>query len=227
MSSEQLAVHFDESRTLYAAIFNEDGEVFDFDSDTFVALGLPPVDPYWPLEENVGTGGSGFSQYWFADPLDLARINPSATAMAVRINVFDQAGGSEDLAADTVIQVSDLTIKGGELVGSGGAGMQCLFEPIYRPNDDTMKFTVALELNGEAIELDVAASCAIVIRQVNPVTGANLFSVSVSAPDANGHFTLSKLAPNLSGDTSTYRAIITIVNDGVTYTFTKFFPGYA
>ena len=227
MSSEQLPVHFTDSRTLYAALFNGAGEVFDFDSDNFVALSLPPVDAFYPMSENVGTGGAGFSSYWFTDPLDLSRINGTATPMDVELKVFDRVGGSEDLAADTVIHTSAFAVKNGERVEPGAAGMVCLFEPIYRANDDKMKFTVALELNGVAVTLDGAASCEIVVRQVNPITGADLFSASVSAPDANGVFSLSQSAPNLSGDTSTYRALITVVNDGVTYEFTKFFPGYA
>lgn len=229
MATEQLPVLFPTGRTLWAGVFNEGGEVFDFDSDTFVAPTLPPVDPSYEMEEMDHTGGNGQNVYLFVDPLDLSRINGTSTPLSVVINVYDQVGGSPDLDADTVIASGNATIKEGEVAAPGFTTISCQFLPVYRMNDDTLILTLWLEIGGNKVTLAGDATCSVAVRQLNPVQGTNLFAVSASAPDANNVFTLEKEAP--WEDTDLYakglRAVITIVNDGVTYTFTKLFPGYA
>jgi hypothetical protein len=225
MTVEKLAHQYAAGSDLYVACFNEDGDVFDFDSNTWVAISLPPVDPFLaPTAEETGTGGDGYSDYWW--DIDLGLLNATATEMAVRVKVFEQAGGSPVLADDAVVGISDVSVvSGAEVVVADFT--ECVFTPAYRAGNDTIYFTAQLRVNGQPVTLAGGDTCTIVVRQINPLAGSNLFTVGPSAPDANGVFTLSQVNPGLNADTVVYRAIITMVVDGVTYTFHQHFPSYA
>src|SRR3990167_4329077 len=221
MTVEKLAHEYAAGSDLYVACFNEDGEVFDFDAAAWVAIGLPPVDPFLePTAEETGTGGDGYSDYWW--DIDLGLLNPTATEMAVRVKVFEQVGGSPVLADDTVIGISDVSILSGAQVEVGFT--ECVLTPIYRAGSDTMYFTAQLRINGQPVTPTGADTCTIIVRQINPLSGSNLFTVGPVTVDANGQFTLSKLNPNLNADTSIYRALVTIVISSVSYSFELHFP---
>lgn len=226
MSTENVVLHYEAGLNIYVAAFRSDGKVFDWDAgvEDWVTLAAPPVDFSVSVTERTGTGGSGFSDYWAS--VDLGLLNPTSTLLDVRLKFFNRVGGSESLSADTVLGIADVSIvSGGRFTPD--AAMDCVFTPVYRAGEDRIYFTVQLRQNNQAVTPDVAATCTIVVRQVAPVAGSNLFTVGPTTPDANGLFSLSKLNPTLNEDSSTYRALITIVNMGVTYSYESHFPGYA
>lgn len=224
MTIEKLAFQHDASANLYVAAFNAAGEVFDYDTDTWVALALPPVNPFLSVTERAGTGGNGFSDYW-AD-VDYSLLNPTSTEAAIRLKVYERVGGSNSLSADTVVGIADVVIVS-STEADGGNFTECVLSPIYRAGADTIYFTAQLRVNGQPVTLDPADECTIVVRQINPLSGLNLFSIGPVTPDANGLFTLSQVNPNLNSDTSIYRALIEMVVGGVSYAFESHFPSYA
>lgn len=224
MATETIATQYESAADIYLSVFNEAGEVFDWASNTFVALALPPVDPFFAVTERPGTGGDGESDYWAS--LDLELLNPAASREDMRIKFFEQQGGSPDLAADTVIAISDLSVIGGAIY-SPDTLIECLFDPVYRAGEDTLFMTVGLRVNGAMVTLDPAATCTITVRQIAPFTGADLWSVGPSVPNADGLFVFAKLFPTLNESSSVYRARIEIDNAGTPYTFDEDFPGYA
>lgn len=224
MSMEQLTTVFEAGAAAYGIAYNSSGEVFDWATDTWVSPSLPPTTPYVAVTEIEDEAGADFSDYWAA--FDLSRLNPGVR-MDVKLKMFDQLGGSRNPATDDEMCVAALTIQAGEVFTSGQSFLECVFSPVYRPGEDTIYFEIGMRSNGAVVTFDEAATCALEIRQVAPTIGADLFVIAATALDANGAFTLSKLAPNLNSSSSVYRARITIVNDGATYEFEQLFPGYA
>lgn len=223
MTTQKISQQYDAGAHLYVTAFNSSGQVFDYNTNTWVAISLPPVNPFLSVTERTGTGGTGESDFWAT--VDLGLLNPSATQVDVRLKFFERAGGSNSLSADTVIGVADVSIVSGGQVNVGFT--ECVLTPSYRAGSDTLYFVAQLRVNGLPVTLAGGDTCTIIVRQINPVAGSNLFTVGPVNPDANGEFTLSKVNPNLNADTSIYRGLVTMVVGSVTYSFECHFPSYA
>lgn len=224
MTTAKLAFQHNASSNLYVAAFNASGQVFDYSTNTWVAISLPPVNPFLAVTERTGTGGSGYSDYW-AD-VNYSLLNATSTESAIRLKVYERVGGSNSLSADTVIGVADVVVAlGSEVVIAQFT--ECVLTPTYRAGSDTMYFTAQLRINGQPVTPSGADNCTIIIRQINPLSGSNLFTVGPVTVDANGQFTLSKVNPNLNADTSIYRALVSMVIGTITYSFECHFPSYA
>ncbi|QDV50862.1 hypothetical protein [Gimesia fumaroli] len=220
MSVEPLVRLDDSGKTIYFVIFNNVGQVFDFNAGVlaFANLGAA-VKPYLAATEYPNAGGAGKSQYIAS--LDLATINNTAAIEHCTLIAFEQAGGSPAPATDTPrSQPNGFSVQFGK-EGLNKFRIQC------GVSTDTTS-GVVLELQawlesdeGEVVALTSAATCACQIRQID--AGSDALSITTGDfgnVNSQSIFTHSLSNPALENDRQ-YRAKFTITQNGVSWTVTK------
>lgn len=221
MSTETL-VRLDESgKTIYFAIFNNVGQVFDFNAGVlaFANLGAA-IKPYLAATEYPNAGGAGKSQYIAA--LDLTTINNTAAIVQCTLVAFEQAGGSPAPATDVVrSQPNGFAVQFGteEL---NDIKLHCGIST-DSTNGSYLEAQAWLESNGEVIPLTSSATCSCNIRQIDAGSdGIQITTANFGSVNAQSIFTHSKSNPSLENDRQ-YRAKFTITQDGVSWSATKDF----
>lgn len=226
MSTETLVRLDDSSRTIYFAVFNSTGQVFDFGADTpaFVDLGETNVEPYLEATEYEDAGGAGKSQ--FIASLNLATINNTAALVNCTVIAFDQAGESPDLETDAPrSQPEPLSIQFGmegvkKFKVHGGISTDST-------NGSYLEVQAWLEADGEVVPLvntgGSPATCACNIRQIDAeADGLQISTANFDVANDQYIFVYTVADPELEDDKQ-YRAEFTIVQDGVTWKLTKDF----
>lgn len=223
MSTEPLIRLDDSSKTIYFSVFNSAGQIFDFNSNTFVELSAPPVTPGLAATEKANAGGAGKSQYIAS--LNLATINNTAAIVHCTVLAFEQAGGSPAPGTDTAVsQPNGFAVQFGREDISNikvHAGIST-----DSTNGSYLEVQAWLEVDGEVIALtsgESGATCACNIRQIEAdADGIQLSTGDFGNVNAQSIFEFSEADPELEDDHQ-YRAEITITQDGVSWSITKEF----
>lgn len=221
MSVESLIRLDGSGKTIYFAIFNSTGQVFDFDAGVlaFVALSAA-VEPYLAATEYADAGGAGKSQYIAS--LNLATINNTAAIVQCTVIAFEQAGVSPDLEADSAVSQPN-----GFSVQFGSEGISNIKLHCGISTDSTsgsyLEVQAWLEENGAVIPLTADATCSCYIRQIDAAAdGIEILTTDFDVVNAQYIFVFSEADPALENDRQ-YRAKFTITQDGVSWTTTKDF----
>ncbi|QDT95561.1 hypothetical protein [Gimesia aquarii] len=225
MSVESLVRLDDSGKTIYFAIFNSAGQIFDFNAGVlaFVDLSTPPLTPGLAATERADAGGAGKSQYIAS--LDLATINNTAAIVDCTVLAFEQAGMSPAPGTDSVVsqpngfqvqfgseEIKNISVKAG--ISSDTT------------NGDFLEVQAWLEADGKVIALTTGvsgATCTCHIRQID--AGADGIEITAEQfGDANSQniFVHAVSNPAIENDRQ-YRARFTITENGVSWTITKTF----
>lgn len=105
------------SATVFFRIWDTSGNVFDFNDNTFKAIGSATT-PYVAATERTAMGGTGDSAYQAA--ITLENINNTALAKRYIVKAYTQAGGSpadtdDAISEGTIVNGGELTIQAGEI----------------------------------------------------------------------------------------------------------------
>lgn len=222
MSTETLVRLDDSGKTIYFSIFNASGQVFDFDSgvEAFVALSSA-TEPYLAATERADAGGAGKSQYIAS--LDLATINNTAALVSCTAIAFEQAGGSPDPETDSArSQPSPLEIRFGSEDGDVEYRVHAGIST-DTTSGSYLEVQAWLESNGAVVPLTSSATCTCNIRQIDAgADGIQISAVDFGNVNSQYIFVHSEADPSLETDRQ-YRALITITQDGKSWTTTKDF----
>ena len=219
MANHTLRAQWDVGATLWCAIFNEAGQVWDFTATSFKAL----------------ASAANFSQALTADAtetehyratVDMNTLNSGGGPTTYDIRYYEQVGGSPDLADDDI---------GGEsIIVRFGVKAETTSKPKVVANivadGADVEIQAWLELDGAIVDLDTedaSATCDVQVREFD--AGANLFQVdsadnaafALSANVAN-HFELEKASVITSAlDDSALFMQVQIVENSNTWTLLK------
>lgn len=220
MSTEQIAFQHDPGATLYAAIFDSTGQVFDWNDNTFKAV-ASATTPGIALIERAAAGGGSKSLY--TGSFNRATVNNTATVGQYSLTIFSQAGGSPAPVTDAAVSSpAAFEIRFGE---PGGLQVRHQIDGCFTTTAGTLiRLMVQLLYDGQRVALetvDPTATCALAVREHG--AGADLFTISATTVNAAGIFELSKTNPGYTAD-RLYKYTLTMVVNGVTLTFTDFLP---
>lgn len=221
MFTETLVRLDNSDKTIYFAVFNNVGQVFDFNAGVLAFANLgSAIKPYLAATEYPNAGGSGKSQYIAS--LNLATINNTAALVDVTVIAFEQAGGSPALATDEPrSQPNGFTIQYGR-EGSNQIGIHCGIST-DSTNGSYLEVQAWLESNGEVIPLTSSATCTCYVRQIDAeADGIEITAVNFGSVNAQYIFVHSKSNPSLEPDRQ-YRAKFTITEGGSSWSTTKDF----
>jgi len=222
MSTETLVRLDDSDKTIYFAVFNSTGQVFDFDSEVlaFVDLDTPAVEPYLAATKYEDAGGAGKAQ--FIASLNLATINNTAALVNCTVIAFEQAGEDPALATDEArSQPVALAIQFGmdsvkKFQVRGGISTDST-------NGSYLEAQAWLEADGEVVPLSSGATCVCNIRQIEASEdGIQLDAEDFDSVNEQYVFEFSQADPELEDDHQ-YRAEFTITQDGVSWKLTTHF----
>ncbi|QDT26790.1 hypothetical protein Enr10x_21000 [Gimesia panareensis] len=218
MSTETLIRLDDSGKTIYFAIFNASGQVFDFNSGVlaFADLG-DAVEPSLAATEYADAGGFGKSQYIAS--LNLATINNTAALLSCTAIAFEQAGGSPDLTTDAPrSQPAPLEIQFGR-EGQNQISIHCGIST-DSTSGSYLEVQAWLESNGAVIPLSASATCSCQIRQIDAeADGIQITTANFGNVNSQYIFVHSKANPSLENDRQ-YRAKITITEGGTSWSTT-------
>lgn len=190
---------------------DKDGNFFDFDDDTVKALGSCTT-PSQAMTENSDTGGANLSEY--VDELTLSSINNTGEIKDFFISIYEQAGGSPNLATDEVISPPALLKV---QFGREAPDKQIKFSIATKTTaGTTVQAAVWMECNGEKLDLstiDGSATCQIEIKQ----HGSEMVAVTLLTTDftlnADDVFQAEVSDVSLTAD-NLFTAIVTISENG-------------
>lgn len=184
MANKTITYTEESGLTIWFAVFNRTGQVWDFTAGSFKALGSAA---------NFSTAMSAVAgaAYAYQATLDLATLNATALPVGYTLKVYDQAGGSPSLSADTVVATENFVVQ---------LSAEPLSVPLVEPNADGVidgsgvELMVWLESDGVVVDLDTfdaSATCDVTIRE----HGAGAVLLQVDDAD-NVAFALSANVPN-------------------------------
>jgi hypothetical protein len=219
MTSEVLTLEYDAGADVYLRIWNDSGQVFDFDDDTFKALS-GAVEPYLAMTERADMAGTGRSGYQAT--VDLATVNKTGTAKRYTVKAYDN--GTPADADNPVAEPLGLTVQFGRL---GERPVRCELEAALTSTaGSAVRLTAWLEHGGEIVDLstlDPTASVSIGVREHG--AGANLFTVTDggAGPNASDRFEVTQSTPGFTDD-RLYSFLVSITANGVTHTTQHLIP---
>lgn len=222
MATIPLFVERTAGQTVYFTLWNSAGQVFDFDDNTFKAVGSA-VTPALAATERTGPGGS-VSHY--TANLDLADVHMGGNVLRLWVAAFQQVGGSPAPATDTTLTIPEsqrlLDIQFAE---QGIGQLRLEVAPAFTTTAGLeMRLRAALTRNGVKVPLetyDAAATLALAVREQG--AGSDLFTISATTVGADGLFDLDQADPEFTSD-RVYSFIYTLVENGNTHTFVEMFP---
>ncbi len=215
---EPLSIVLAASLTVYPSIQRvSDGLWFDWSDSTFKASGS--VTQPGPGDVVARTiAGSAFSHY--SSSVELSRLNKKATAADYSVFWREKVGGSESLAADTIMSHPGnppLSVRLADLASRElRFDVQPGFDPEAGPGDDKAYLLVSV-LHDSALvpiaTLDNTATLAATVRE----QGASVDTLTISAQTvkANHTFSLTHETPGLL-DNRNYLVTLTLTCGGVT-----------
>lgn len=220
MATEVLQTTDAAGNNVYFAIWNTSGNVFDFNDNTFKALGSATT-PYVAATENTGQGGVSESGYRAS--VNLSNINSTLTVAAYIAEAYRRLGGSPVLTTDVLLAREEMRVSNGTLTIDGSSGqVVCECDISVRTTAGVDADLVAwLERDGQRVVL-AAGSCSITVTEKD--SGVDQWTVTDAAPNADGVFEMSKNLPAFTSD-RIYIVKVSITENGTTWvTYHSFKP---
>lgn len=219
---EPFPIHSATGQTIYVCVFNRDGQVFDFDDNTWKEPDVA-VDPYIDAPALPNTGGADFCDY--LAEIDLGVISPGPEVLFVRPKAFVRQGGSNDLLTDEAIYQDAAWCVFGRSYRDDPR-VECVFKGVNRRDTDPESYQCSVGMISAGQHMDLAAlapdaECEVVIRQIG--SGADHFTLTATAPAASGRFEMTRNSPNFTANRG-YYATITI--SAGSWTFSKTFSAF-
>lgn len=203
----------DAGQTVYVAIFDAAGNVWDDADNTFTALGSATT-PYLALTERSDAGGTGRSHY--TATLPLGDINDGA-AISCTLVAYKQAGGSPNLSTDSALSAPLPLIVEFSSLGLGEVLVQADLT-VTSTSGTAVRLQVWLERNGVKLDvgtIDSGTTCSVDVREQG--SASNLFTIAGTNADLQDRiFELEQSTPNFVDDRQ-YEVDASVVVDGVTY----------
>lgn len=113
MTTETLTLpEYDAGAAVYFRLYNETGQVFDFDDNTFKTIGAATT-PQASCTERTEMGGTGKSGYTVS--VDFANVNDTGSVGRYIVKAFLQAGGSPAATDAAISDGLSLTVQFGSL----------------------------------------------------------------------------------------------------------------
>lgn len=227
MATESLQITDVAGGNVYFSIWKSAAaEVFDFDDNTFKALGSA-VEPFVAATEVSGRGGVGDSGYHAG--VDLADINNTPAIAVYVVEAYRRLGGSPALTTDLLLSTGELRIAAGSLVASGSPGdvvsgyvVKCCMA-LTSTEGDEVQLWAWVEKNGVPITLDAGDECS--FDCFEHTSGLSQFSGPTTAvnPSAVNLFE-DVFTPTEFADNTGYTLQATAVIGGVTIVGQESFP---
>lgn len=207
MASHLLGAYYAPSSSVYFRIRNSAGLWFDFDDSTFKAW-ASATTPYVAGTASALQGGTG--EYIYTATIDLDDLNSGPVAETFVVEACDNA--SPALTDDLIAEAQEIEVQGGNLAGA--ADVVCMFDGAFTTTAGVALRALAwLEVSGQFSPL-ASGSCSVTIREQG--AGADLFSFTAAAVNAEGAFDLSQSSPGFTDD-RVYAATVSITTGGKTY----------
>lgn len=212
MANHTVKAKWDAGATLWFAVFNAAGQVFDFTANNFKALASA-------ANFSTALTADATETEHYRGTLNMSNVNAGGEPTTYEVRVYEQAGGSPDLADDD-IGGYELVIQFGEVPPP--ADRPKVVHSVVADGADA-EIQAWLELNGVIVDLatiDASATCDVQVREQS--AGTNLFQVddqdnaafNLGANVAN-HYELEKTSVITSAlDDSNLFVQTTIVENG-------------
>jgi len=215
MANKTITVSHEASQTVWVAIFNAAGQVWDFTAGTFRALASA-------ANFSLALTADATETSYYVGTVDLSTLNATADTVGYTVQAFEQVGGSPDLEDLKLGSESFMVHASTEVLRAP------LIEPMVEVTIDGggAEVTAWLEADGVLVDLDTldaSATCDVVVREHS--AGAVLFQLddadnaafALSANVAN-HFELTQATGVTSGlDDSSMYIRVTIVENSNTW----------
>jgi hypothetical protein len=218
MATKTIPVIHTAGATLWFAVYNAAGQVWDFTAGTFKALASA-------ANFSTALTADGTVTTNYTATLDLSTLNAGGVATTYNLVVYDQVGGSPALS-DTPLAELSITVQ-------FGVEQDLTVEPNFAGTIDgaDIELIAWLEINGVVVDLDTldaAATCDINLREQS--AGSDFVDVddnddagyALSATVANQYQMLVTGVIVSGVDDSNVTATVKIVENGNTWT--KDFP---
>lgn len=190
MATTDLFYRDEAGLSIYFRLWNSAGQVFDFNDNTFKAIGSATT-PYVAATERTAVDGDGFSAY--VATVNLANVNNTGTLRHVFWAAY--SNGTPAAADVSVSDYAQMIVQFGRL---GPVSIQCKCEAAMLTSaGNEVRILCWLEANGERISL-ASGSCTATFREHG--SGSDLFAETDSAPNAAGSFELTKTSPGFTND---------------------------
>lgn len=201
---------------IYFRLFDDLGQVFDFDDATFKAL-TAATEPYLVATERQYMDGTGRSGYTCA--LDLADVYLGLVPKRYVLQAYAAiTPATEDLAVSSPMGI---TIQAGEIGEKDVIVKSCL--SVKSTEGAFAQISIWIEHGGRKVDiaaLDPAATASIQVREHG--SGLDLFTAAAVAGDLIlGVFQIEQESPGFTDDRQ-YQIVCSITMNGVTYSATEF-----
>jgi hypothetical protein len=208
------------SQNVYACLENESGQFFDFNDNTFKALGSATT-PYVSMTEQTNGGGSGNSHYYAA--FDLSLLPKRLTTKTYWATAYVRAGGSPAPLTDvTINDPTPFNVQAMEL-GSFPLSVECS-GAFTTTSGTAVRFIVSVNRNGVYVPIDdLDASAAATITAREHGAGSDLFTTSSTTVNSSGWFSVSQSSPGYTTDRE-YQHTVAITVGGESMSFAVPFP---
>ncbi|MBW3538756.1 MAG: hypothetical protein KY476_00650 [Planctomycetes bacterium] len=164
-------------KSVYFRLFNDSGQVFDFNDNTFKAL-AGATTPYVVATERGDMDGAGLSGYQAT--INLANVNKTPTAKHYTLKAYANPAPAD--ADVSIADALDVIVQLGEL-GEGELIVQAEVS-VKSTAGLTAQVKAWLERNGRKIDvdtLDAATSASVTLREHG--SAIDLFSKALAAAD--------------------------------------------
>lgn len=225
MATIPIRTNFEASKNVFGVVWNEAGNVLDFNDSTFKSLAAATT-PTFALTEQATRGGGQLSGY--AATLDLAKLNKTLSAKRFFVALHERAGGSPNVSTDRLLVENELVVAAAEegdvpiTVELGGCNTTT--------QGVAIRYLATVKRNGRRLDvyaLDPAATLALSAREHD--AGADKFTAAAVTVRTDGDFevTVSATPPAtvLEGDRGyQHTAVLTVA--GETFQTRTFMPNY-
>jgi hypothetical protein len=224
MASYTLSCRYNSGSNLYAVVFRADGQVFDWDDDTWQLIGSA-VTPGIALTSVVAYGG-GQAQYTAS--VDLETVAPDMTPVDCDIRFFLRAGGSPAPVTDYDLgEPVPLRLIYGEITPETGQDLEVdVTVNLTTTTGVSAHLTVELRRpDGRTLplaDIDPTATCAIEVTQDATATEGervaqfDLDTTECGSVNSEHQWEIEYANPNFTANRG-FKAVATVVSGGVTY----------
>lgn len=209
-NSQHYKVDYASGSNVYIRLWNDSHEVFDFNDNTFKAIGSATTP------HRLCTYNSSEKLYRTNTAIDWEVVWNKGSPYRVTVLAYDNATPASSDVAITV--PNQLIVQFGQI---GEKEIVCGLDAVFTSTAGTeLRLLSWLERGGQTIPL-AAGSCTVTVREHG--AGVDLFTVTDAAPNAAGHFELTQSSPGFTAD-RVYRALVVIAENSTTWTTTHTLP---